>query len=260
MNAARALRVARTRAGLSQSELARNAAVLPSVVNRIERGKIIPRVDTLERLLAAAGATLMVTPRQGMAVARTPIRELLRMDARDRLARPQIETLDELCRRRVRFVVVGDAAARLHGAPIDVSTLEIVAVRDHLNLGKLERILQSPAVSDLVAHTDRPHDVWQRAEELPWLPSPSLRVLNRWIDAPTGFLASIDDLLVTASHERRDLLHAVQQEIDALIPGLRVYRDPDRQEIRLPLPPRRFRSARRSIRRGLSQIDRAGNL
>ena len=46
---------ARTRAGLSQRELARRAGTAQSVVARIEGGQANPTVETLERLLDAAG-------------------------------------------------------------------------------------------------------------------------------------------------------------------------------------------------------------
>jgi transcriptional regulator with XRE-family HTH domain len=49
------LREARTRAGLSQRDLAARAGTTQSVVGRLEAGIASPNVDTLERLLAAAG-------------------------------------------------------------------------------------------------------------------------------------------------------------------------------------------------------------
>ena len=52
------LRTARSRAGLSQRELARRAGSVQSVVARIERGQVSPSWDTLSRLLAAAGFEL----------------------------------------------------------------------------------------------------------------------------------------------------------------------------------------------------------
>lgn len=46
---------ARSRAGLTQRELARRAGTAQSVVARIERGQTSPTITTLQRLLAAAG-------------------------------------------------------------------------------------------------------------------------------------------------------------------------------------------------------------
>lgn len=53
--AATVLHSARSRAGLSQRELARRAGTAQSVVARIEGGQTSPTWDTLERLLGAAG-------------------------------------------------------------------------------------------------------------------------------------------------------------------------------------------------------------
>ena len=57
-DAGRILREARTRARLSQRELARLAGTKASVVSRIETGKTGPTPATLGRLLAAAGFEL----------------------------------------------------------------------------------------------------------------------------------------------------------------------------------------------------------
>jgi transcriptional regulator with XRE-family HTH domain len=51
---------ARQSAGLSQRELARRAGTAQSVVARIEGGKVSPTIETLERLLTAAGHTLQL--------------------------------------------------------------------------------------------------------------------------------------------------------------------------------------------------------
>jgi transcriptional regulator with XRE-family HTH domain len=48
----------RRRSGYSQRELARRAHTSAAAVCLYERGERVPRVDTLERLLAAAGASL----------------------------------------------------------------------------------------------------------------------------------------------------------------------------------------------------------
>lgn len=52
------LRQARTRAGLSQRALAARAGTSQAAVAAIESGRTSPTVPTLERLLAAAGASL----------------------------------------------------------------------------------------------------------------------------------------------------------------------------------------------------------
>lgn len=60
-HAAQLLADARTRAGLSQRQLARMANTAQSVVARIELGETSPSWATLSRLLAAAGFTLATT-------------------------------------------------------------------------------------------------------------------------------------------------------------------------------------------------------
>lgn len=59
LDPARLLRVARSRAGLSQRELARRAGTAQSVVARIEGGETSPTWTTLTRLVAAAGFDLL---------------------------------------------------------------------------------------------------------------------------------------------------------------------------------------------------------
>ena len=85
MDAARVLRQARRRAGLTQRQLAARAGVAQSVVGRIETGAVIPRVDTLDRLLAAAGHGLEPVPRPGQDVDRTGYAEHLGRSPRQRV-------------------------------------------------------------------------------------------------------------------------------------------------------------------------------
>lgn len=59
MDAATLLRTARTRAGLSQRELAAAARTSQSAVAAIESGRKQPTVATLERLLVATGTELV---------------------------------------------------------------------------------------------------------------------------------------------------------------------------------------------------------
>lgn len=61
---------ARERAGISQHELAKRAGTAQSAISRIERDRISPTVDTLERLVAHAGSTLRIgldTPTEELA-------------------------------------------------------------------------------------------------------------------------------------------------------------------------------------------------
>jgi predicted transcriptional regulator len=85
MDAARVLRQARRRAGLTQRELADRAGVPQSQVARIESGAVVPRVDTLDRLLEVCGEGLEAVPRPGIGVDRSGTVELLRVSPRARL-------------------------------------------------------------------------------------------------------------------------------------------------------------------------------
>ena len=58
---ARALIEARTRAGLSQTELARRMKTSQSYVARIEGGSVRPSTAALERLAKATGSSLRIT-------------------------------------------------------------------------------------------------------------------------------------------------------------------------------------------------------
>ena len=85
MKAARAVRYARRRAGLTQRALAAKAGVPQPAIARIERGVVSPRLDTLLPLLEAAGFTLEVAPVIGQGVDRTLIRAALELSPEDRI-------------------------------------------------------------------------------------------------------------------------------------------------------------------------------
>lgn len=75
---------ARTAAGLSQRQLAARAGVPQSTVARIERHQLMPRVDTLDRILRGADARVALEPLPGGGVDRSQIRALLRLSPRER--------------------------------------------------------------------------------------------------------------------------------------------------------------------------------
>lgn len=86
--AAEALRGARAQAGLSQRELAKKARTAQSVVARIELGETSPSMDTLTRLLKAAGFDIAVDIRRMSIVDRSILEDvprILRMSPEDRL-------------------------------------------------------------------------------------------------------------------------------------------------------------------------------
>jgi transcriptional regulator with XRE-family HTH domain len=84
--AGRMLRDARRRAKLTQRELAAKSGIPQATIARIERGRADPRVNTLDRLLAACEFGLEVMPRLGIGIDRTQIQALLRLSPSERLA------------------------------------------------------------------------------------------------------------------------------------------------------------------------------
>lgn len=86
MTAARVLRYARRRAGMTQRDLARATGIPQPAIARIERGGVSPRLDTLDRLLAGTGNMLECSPALGIGVDRTLIRESLRRTPEERVA------------------------------------------------------------------------------------------------------------------------------------------------------------------------------
>jgi transcriptional regulator with XRE-family HTH domain len=68
MDVATLLVTARQRAGFSQRELAGRARTSAAAICLYERGERVPRVDTLERLLAAAGSSLSLRAQSAPAI------------------------------------------------------------------------------------------------------------------------------------------------------------------------------------------------
>ena len=109
---------ARTRAALTQRELARRAGTAQSVVARLERGQSSPTLETLSRLIAATGFTIdtALVP----AVGADPLTEAFKRDIDRSLLRGNLEkTVDERVRSLQALVRLahetrraGDAARR----------------------------------------------------------------------------------------------------------------------------------------------------
>lgn len=85
MEAARIVRYARRRAGLSQRALAARAGVAQPALARIESGAVSPTLATVARLLTAAGSTLELAPSVGEGVDRGLIRASLERAPEDRI-------------------------------------------------------------------------------------------------------------------------------------------------------------------------------
>lgn len=96
----RSLRAARTRAGLSQAGLARRAHTSQPAIARYEAGTVMPSIATLERLLSATDASLVLgTSRRGSGRI-------------DRLRRSRAELTDAARARGVSMIRVFGSVAR----------------------------------------------------------------------------------------------------------------------------------------------------
>jgi transcriptional regulator with XRE-family HTH domain len=100
MNAARMVRIARRRARLTQRQLAAACGMPQPAVARIESGAVVPRVDTLDRLLEGCNESLEVMPRLGRGVDRTTIRRLITLNPGERfnIAVAEARNLDAITR------------------------------------------------------------------------------------------------------------------------------------------------------------------
>jgi len=85
MTAAQMLRHARRKKGWTQRALADASGVAQPAIARIESGRVVPKVDTLNGLLALCGYLLEPAPRLGVGVDRTGIRERLSLTPSQRL-------------------------------------------------------------------------------------------------------------------------------------------------------------------------------
>ena len=85
MDAARLLRHARARSGLSQRALAGRVGISQPMISAIERGLQDPRLGTLDKLLRACGHEVDLVLRGGEGVDRTQFIPMLRMTPRQRL-------------------------------------------------------------------------------------------------------------------------------------------------------------------------------
>lgn len=84
--AGRMVREARRRANLTQRQLSAKAGIPQETIARIERGRVDPRIGTVDRLLEGCDYGLESMPRLGIGVDRTQIRALLRLSPSERLA------------------------------------------------------------------------------------------------------------------------------------------------------------------------------
>lgn len=220
MDAGRILSDARQRAGLTQTELSLLAGVPQVTISRIERRMRVPRVDTLDRLLEACGAGLILTRRLGLEVDRELIRQVLALSPQQRLRGESLRILSMLAVRRARFIVIGMTAERLQGAPAPTDEVAICAPAHHDNRQRVEAVVRQLRRWRIGYATLR----WR------WAPPPpfgSYDELRRGSDEVTVrgrriAVASLDDLIRirlaarSAAHRvAAEVLGAVRDEADA---------------------------------------------
>jgi transcriptional regulator with XRE-family HTH domain len=132
--AARLLRHARKRAGLTQRALAATAGVPRPYVARVESSRTDPTVSSLSRLLRACETTLEALPGSGTGIDRTVFRSMLARTPAERLdslvADAGWAPLHPLAGHGVRFVLIGDRAAHLHGVPAGSADVDVCWSRD----------------------------------------------------------------------------------------------------------------------------------
>jgi transcriptional regulator with XRE-family HTH domain len=79
------VRNARRTAGLSQAELARRLETTQSAVARLESARSNPRIDTLDRAIAATGQRITVSVEPGFGLDESLIASALRTEPAERL-------------------------------------------------------------------------------------------------------------------------------------------------------------------------------
>lgn len=169
MSAWAIVREARTRAGLTQRELARRARKAQSEIARIETGRQEPTFPTLERLVRAAGFDLKVQLVPHDEHDERLIRSMLSLTPDERLrtleepsalfasarlvddgettwpAKPPAlgarALLETLARHSVDYLLIGGVAERLWGSPRLTDDLDICPATGRTNLRRLAAAL-----------------------------------------------------------------------------------------------------------------------
>ena len=167
MTAAALLRAARRSSGLGQAELARRSGTSQPDVSFVERGKRVPTVDTLERLLAGTGHRLVaVASEYPTAVeAGDGITAALTLGRVDKAFRAFLDFSDGLAASgSVLRVVLASTAPNSSGSPVWDAALAAVAEywldRDHLPkplwLSDPDRTLPAPQGLEVSVYDPEP--------------------------------------------------------------------------------------------------------
>ena len=196
---------ARRGAGLGQTELARLAEIPIRTLTRVEQGEVVPRIDTVERLLLACGRTLAAAPR---------IRPIEAPVSSSGTAGPHMgkvhQGLRYLGSARVSSVIVGRLAARLYGAEEVPPGIEVLVADIEDQRTRLVRVLRLLdrrfARAPFFAELTDPKLHWER-----WMRASPMTTYGRHVR-----LATLDDLIDgEADAARKAKLSMVREELDA---------------------------------------------
>jgi transcriptional regulator with XRE-family HTH domain len=131
------VREARRRAGLTQAQLAERVGTTQSAIARVERGASSPTLARVRELVVACGLELRLRLADRVAP-EPPSRNGGRADANLIAA---AELVRALHRFEVRWILAGDLAAALHGAPLADAVPSVVPAEGRRNLAALVSVL-----------------------------------------------------------------------------------------------------------------------
>lgn len=143
------IRIARRQSGLTQKMLAERAGTSQAAVSAYESARRSPSVDTLCRLLGAAGyeVRMRLAPADTHGPSSQPPRRCCRpinseysenvneSDWSDNESMPDLDVaaiVRTLNRHHVKYVIIGGIAAQIHGLPIPATVdIDVTPARDH---------------------------------------------------------------------------------------------------------------------------------
>jgi transcriptional regulator with XRE-family HTH domain len=149
----RTVQWARRRAGMTQHDLARALDMPQPSIARIERGTVTPRTATLIAILEVTGHRLAVEP-IGPIIDHAPIQRQLTMNVPKRVRQAlgevaanrqesPLHILSRLRRFGIDFVLIGDVAEIVHGAPLTAGRhVEIVHAQTDVARERLAMALE----------------------------------------------------------------------------------------------------------------------
>lgn len=164
MVGAELLRAARQAAGLTQAELARRSSTSQSAVAAYESGAKVPSVETMNRLLGAAGRTLASAPTRPDIGRPVSLRRLLRSHRRGIIALARVHHATNV--RVFGSVARGDEHAR-SDVDLLVDMDATASILDHVRLRRALASLLGVEVDVLTSNGLRDRDLAVLEEAIP---------------------------------------------------------------------------------------------